>query len=274
MQEIKILPGKGKFQGGDGMIYLLKFGASMVLPPGLFFICLWALAVYLWRRSKKQWERWIAAAVFGVSTVFYLMSTGYVSGMMMSKLENVYDQPAEPQGDVIVMLGGGVTADTPNQGGWGNLHAIPAGRLLTTAELYHRLHLPVLVSGGGRPYEDSCLESVVARRDLVRLGVPENMILMENQSLNTRQNAIYSGKIMAEQALVHPILVTSAFHMERAVLNFQKEGFEVTAFPTDYRCNRQQIFHLNQLMPQTQALDDSVTVLREKLRLAVTRYLE
>ena len=256
------------------MIYLLKFGASFVLPPGLFFICLWALAVYLWRKNKNQRERWIAAGVFGVTTVFYLMSTSYVSGMMMSALENVYEQPAEPQGDVIVMLGGGVTADTPNQGAWGNLHAIPAGRLLTTAELYHRLKLPVLLSGGGKPHEEDCLESVVAKRDLLRLGVPEDMILMENQSLNTRQNAIYSGKILRDHDLSHPILVTSAFHMERSVLNFQKEGFEVTAYPTDYRYNRQQVFHYNKLMPQTQALDDTVTVLREKLRLAVTRYLE
>ncbi len=255
------------------MIYLLKFGASFVLPPGLFFICLWALAVYLWRKNKKKRERWIAAGVFLVTTVFYLMSTSYVSGLLMSSLENAYDQPANPQGDVIVMLGGGATADTPNQGELGNLCAAPAGRLLTAAELYRQLKVPVLVSGG-QVYEDSGAEALIASRELMRLGVPAEMILIEDQSLNTRQNALYSGRIMRENDLSHPILVTSAFHMERSVLNFQKEGFDVTAFPTDYRYNRRQVFHYNKLMPQTQALDDTVTVLREKLRLAVTRYFE
>ena len=255
------------------MIYLLKFGASFVLPPGLFFICLWAMAVYLWRKNKKQRERWIAAGVFGVTMIFYFMSTSYVSGMLMSAQENVYDQPAVPQGDVIIMLGGGATADTPNQGERGNLCSAPAGRLLTAAELYRQLKLPVLVSGG-QVYEDSGAEAYIASRELMRLGVPAEMILIEDQSLNTRQNAVYSGRIMREHDLSHPILVTSAFHMERSVLNFQKEGFEVTAYPTDYRYNRQQVFHYNKLMPQTQALDDTVTVLREKLRLAVTRYLE
>lgn len=255
------------------MIYLLKFGASFVLPPGLFFICLWALAVYLWRKNKKKRERWIAAGVFLVTTVFYLMSTSYVSGLLMSSLENAYDQPANPQGDVIVMLGGGATADTPNQGELGNLCSAPAGRLLTAAELYRQLKVPVLVSGG-QVYEDSGAEALIASRELVRLGVPAEMILLEDQSLNTRQNALYSGRIMRENDLSHPILVTSAFHMERSVLNFQKEGFDVMAFPTDYRYNRKQVFHYNKLMPQTQALDDTVTVLREKLRLAVTKYLE
>ncbi len=255
------------------MIYLLKFGASFLLPPGVFFVCLWALAIYLWRKDKKTAQRRAAAGVFLVTTMFYLLSTSYAANLLMSRLENVYDQPAYPQGDVIVMLGGGATMDTPNLGEQGNLCAIPAARLLTTVELYNRLHVPVLVSGG-QVYADSGPEAVIAHRELLRLGVPEHMIFTEPNSLNTRQNAMYSGRILREQGLEHPILVTSAFHMERSVLNFAKEGFQVEACPTDYHTSRQQVFHYNKLMPSSNALDDSVTVLREKLRLAVTKYLE
>lgn len=46
------------------MIYLLKFGASFLLPPGVFFVCFWALAIYLWRKDKKTATRKAAAAVF------------------------------------------------------------------------------------------------------------------------------------------------------------------------------------------------------------------
>lgn len=255
------------------MIYLLKFGASFLLPPGVFFVCLWALAIYLWRKDKKTATRKAAAAVFLATTMFYLLSTPYVSNMLMSRLENIYDQPAHPQGDVIIMLGGGATQDTPNLGEQGNLCAIPAARLLTAVELYNQLHVPVLVSGG-QVYADSGPEAVIAHRELVRLGVPEDMILTEPNSLNTRQNAMYSCRILREKGLEHPILVTSAFHMERSVLNFAKEGFQVVPCPTDYRISRKQVFHYNKLMPQSGSLDDSVTVLREKLRLTVTRYLE
>ncbi len=48
---------------GEAMIYLLKFGASLVLPPGIFFVCMFLLAVYLWRR--KQRAAWALFAVTG-----------------------------------------------------------------------------------------------------------------------------------------------------------------------------------------------------------------
>ena len=255
------------------MIYLLKFGASFLLPPGIFFLCLWLLAVYVWRLGQNAAHKRTAAAIFGVTTVFYLLSTSYVSDTLMGQLESVYDQPAEPKGDVIVMLGGGATVDTPSFGETGNLTAIPSARLIAAAELYKKLNVPVLVSGG-QVYKDSGPEAVIAKRELVRLGVPESMVLAEPNSLNTRQNAIYSAEIMREQGFEHPVLVTSAFHMERSVENFRKEGFQVVAFPADYHSSRRQVFHYNKLMPQSGALDDSVIVLREKLRLAVTRYLE
>ena len=255
------------------MIYFLQFGASFLLLPGIFFVCFWVLAIYLWRQGQRKGPRRAAAAVFLLTTLFYLLSTSYVSNMLMSRLENVYDQPAHPQGDVIIMLGGGATQDTPNLGEEGNLCAVPAARLLTAAELYNQLHVPMLVSGG-QVYADSGPEAVIAHRELLRLGVPEDMILTEPDSLNTRQNAMYSTRILREQGLEHPILVTSAFHMERSVLNFAKEGVQVVPCPTDYRTSRKQVFHYNKLMPQSSSLDDSVIVLREKLRLTVTKYLE
>lgn len=250
------------------MIYFLKFGASFLLPPGLFFLCLWALAFYLWKRAKGA-----AVVLLALTTGFYLLSTELVANQLMGNLENVYEQPANPQGDVIVMLGGGATADTPNLGEQGNLCAVPAARLLTTADLYHRLHVPVLLSGG-QVYADSGREAVIARRELMRLGVPEDQIITETESLNTRLNAKYSAVIMRERGLEHPVLVTSAFHMERSMLNFAKEGYEAVPCPTEYRVNRHQVFHYNKLMPMAAALDNSVTFFREKLRTFVTRYFE
>lgn len=251
------------------MIYLLKFGASFVLPPGIFFVCFFLTAVYLWRRREIK----AAAALLAVTGVFYLLSTSLVSAMLLKPLEEAYDQPAAPRGDVIVMLGGGATIDTPNMGEKGNLCAAPASRLLAAVELYNRLHVPVLVSGG-QVYADSGPEAVIAKRELMRLGVPEKDILLEPESLNTRQNAVFSGRIMRERGLTQPVLVTSAFHMKRSMLNFAKEGFEATAFPTDFRVSRQQSFHYNKLMPSASALEGSVIVLKERLRYLVTKYLE
>ena len=85
------------------MIYLLKFGASFVLPPGIFFVLLWGVAFWCWRRRERR----IAAALAGITLVFYLLSTAFVAEPLMRSLEAVYVPPEQPQGDVIIMLGGG-----------------------------------------------------------------------------------------------------------------------------------------------------------------------
>lgn len=251
------------------MIYMLKFGASFVLPPGLFFLLFWGIAWYLWRRKERK----ASVSLTVITAMFYLLSTSLVADWLMSGLESKYPQAAYPEGDVIIMLGGGATSDTPNQGELGNLCASPASRLLTALELHNRLQIPILVSGG-QVYEDSGPEAVIAKRKLMRLGVAEKDIILEPNSLNTRQNAMYSAELLHGYGYTHPILVTSAFHMERSVLNFEKEGLSAVAYPTDYRANTNQVFHYNKLMPKTDSLDNSVTFLREKLRTFVTRYFE
>ena len=251
------------------MIYLLKFGGSLVLPPGIFFVIFFGLAIYLWRQKQVK-----AAGILAmVNLIFYLLSTSWLSGMLLAQVERQVPQMASPQGDVIVMLGGGATKDTPNMGELGNLTNSPASRLLATYELYQRLQVPILVSGG-QVYADSGAEAQLAARELLRLGVKPEDIIIEDRSLNTRQNAVYSCELLRQRGLEHPVLVTSAFHMNRGVLNFAKEGMAVDPYPTDYRVNQEQVFHYNKLMPSAGALEDSVVVMQEVLRTTVTRYLE
>ena len=148
-----------------------------------------------------------------------------------------------------------------------------ANRLLTAVRLQRQLGIPILLSGG-QVYEDTGAEAKIARRILIDLGVPESKILVETRSINTTQNARYSAEILRAQGLTQPILVTSAFHMKRAVLNFKKQGIDVVPYPADYQVTHHPVFHYTKLRPQTEALLDNVTVLQETLRTLVTRYLE
>lgn len=251
------------------MVYLLKFGAAWVLPPGIFFLALWFVAWRLYRKREKRLAAMLAALVF----VFYLCCTHLVSERLLGALEGQYQPPENPTGDVIIMLGGGAYADTPDVSGAGTLCSSPANRLLTAVRLQRQLNVPIILSGG-QVYSDSGPEALIAKRVLMDLGVPEDKIIVEGRSVNTTQNAKFSAEIMREKGFNKPILVTSAFHMPRSVLNFAKNGVEVTAYPADYRTNTKHDFHYNKLKPSTEALDDNVTVLQEVLRALVTRYLE
>ena len=252
------------------MVYFLKFGASWLLPPGIFIVALFALAWYAW---KRRGERRIAALLFALTFVFYLLCTSVVAERTLGWLEQAYLPPAEPAGDVIIMLGGGAMPDSPDVAGVGALCASPANRLLTAVRLQRKLGVPILLSGG-QVYEDTGAEAKIARRILIDLGVPESKILVETRSINTTQNARYSAEILRAQGLTQPILVTSAFHMKRAVLNFKKQGIDVVPYPADYQVTHHPVFHYTKLRPQTEALLNNVTVLQETLRTLVTRYLE
>ena len=247
------------------MIQFLKFGASFFLPPGIFFLAFLFLAFFAWKRG----ERFAAKAVVLITAVFYLLSTYLVADVLMGALEDAYMPPAKPEGDVVIMLGGGAFSDAPDVDGEGALTASPSTRLLTAVRLAQKLDLPILVSGG-QVFQESGKEALLAKRTLVSLGIPESRILVEGASQNTVQNAAYTAKILKEYGLVRPILVTSAFHMKRSVLNYEKLGIEVVPYPTDYMVSHHPIFHVVKLAPSADALHTNAVVLQECLRTAVT----
>ena len=251
------------------MIYLLKFGASWILPPGIFIILFAALSIYLIKFSGK-----LACAVGVVTLTFYLLCTGLVAERFMGHLEKSYLPPErleETGADVIIVLGGGAISDVRDVDGSGTLCASPSSRLLTAVRLQKILDIPILLSGG-QVYSDSGAEALIAERILKSLGVPDEKILIETKSVNTTQNAIFSAEILRQKNFSRPMLVTSAFHMKRAVLNFSRQNIEVIPYPTDYTVSHNPKFRYTKLRPQAEALLLNVTVLQEVLRTAVTEY--
>lgn len=252
------------------MIYILKFGAAWILPPGIFILAMVGIAAYLW---KKHGLRRAAGAAAVTAFVLYLLSIGAVADRLMGSLERTYDVPAQPQGDIIVMLGGGAIADVQDVDGVGMLAQSPSSRLLTTLRLHRFYNLPILLSGG-QVFSDTGSEAEIARRVLLSLGVPDAMIYVERRSLTTGQNARYSAEILRQEGFTHPILVTSAFHLPRAVLNFEHEGIAVTPYPADFWVSGNPQLYLIKFAPNASALLTNTVFLQEKLRIFVTRYLE
>lgn len=251
------------------MITFLKFGASWVLPPGIFFVILFGVGIYCWRKGQRP----LAGVLLAVTFVFYLLSTGFVSELLVKSLESRYVPPSEPCGDVVVVLGGGALKDTPDVDGDGQLCGRYANRVLTGARLAKKWSLPVIISGG-QLYEDSGKEAEIAKRAMLTLGVPQGEIISEDQSLTTSQNAKYTKEILQEYGFQKPVLVTSAFHMPRAVQTFNLQGVEVIPYPADYLVNVQPVFHYKKLRPNAEALDNSVLILQEYLRILVLTFFD
>ena len=237
------------------------------MPPGIFVLLMLALAAKLFRIDRK-----LSLIVLIGTAIFYLLCTSLVAEKFMGWLEEIYRPPAQVEtsgADVIVLLGGGAISQVPDVDGVGALCASPANRLLTAVRLQKILNVPILISGG-QTYSDSGAEAEISARVLKSLGVAENKILTETKSVNTTQNARYSAKILQEKNLSRPLLVTSAFHMRRAMLNFKIQQLEPIAYPTDFTVTHNPTFHYTKLRPRAEALLLNVTVMQEILRTWVT----
>jgi len=249
------------------LVYYVRFLYSTFLfPPGIILLALVLLCFYLYRR-----QRGLAKILSMITLLFYLSTTSLVGDMLIGSLERRHQPPTLVQGDVIVMLGGGATLDTPNVSGLGHLSGFAANRLLTSAQLYHSLHVPILVSGG-KVLETTGLEADIAKVILMGLGVPADKIISENQSLNTTDNARFTKKILVERGFSEPILVTSAFHMERSILQFNKFNVAVIPYPTDYQTTIEMKFQPHQLWPSAGALVNVSLALKEYVGILAVKW--
>ena len=162
----------------------------------------------------------IRKLIFRIAKVFLLLSAllalvAAVAWFYPEKFLCV-DSGKNVSADVIVVLGGGV-------------HERP----LRAAELFRQHAAPrILISGAG--------DDVINRDLLLKQGVPRNVIQMEDDSTTTRENAIFSIKLLRAQHVLSVILVTTWYHSRRAQKTFEHFAPEIKFYsrPSYYAFDR------------------------------------
>ena len=138
--------------------------------------------------------------------------------------------------DGIVVLGGAISPDVSAARGVVALDEA-AERLTVTAELARRYPNARIVFAGGSNalvFPEGA-EAAFAVRELEALGVAHDRITAEEQSRNTIENAVFSRLIANPKPGERWLLVTSAYHMPRAMAVFRAASFAVEAYPVDWR---------------------------------------
>jgi uncharacterized SAM-binding protein YcdF (DUF218 family) len=235
---------------------------AFAVPPGVLVLLAGFLGVWFLRGKRRA--AGVAFLLFGA--LLWTFSVEPVSDRLIRGLESPYEQLADPKGDVIVLLGGGAYERAPDLTGEGAPCGEMLGRLVTAVRLQKRLKVPVLVSGGNA-FRNKASEAPIVKRFLVDLGVPEDRIILEGESRDTRENANMSAAILRRAGYARPILVTSAFHMRRAVLFFERAGLSVTPFPTGFTTWTGMKHGPEDFLPSAPALYGSATAMREYLAL-------
>ena len=204
---------------------LSKIGWLFAAPSRVLLLA--ALAGVALRRHA------LALAALGVLAAAAILPLG---GLALSRLEATFPpMPAPARIDGILVIGGAL--DAPRFDQWPGSGFDPAiGRLFEAARLAKAYPLArVLDIGGPDPHTaDRRAEADAAADVLVRLGVARSRIEIERESRNTYENAVNAA------ALAHPkpgetwVLITSAFHMPRAIGCFRAAGFAPLADPVDF----------------------------------------
>ena len=138
--------------------------------------------------------------------------------------------------DGIVVLGGAVDPEFVAARGAPDLNEA-AERVTVVAELARKYpSARILYSGGsGRLLFQGGAEAQFAGALIETFGVPKSRLILEDQSRNTAENAIFSLRLAMPKPGERWLLVTSAYHMPRSMGAFRRAGFAVEAYPVDYR---------------------------------------
>lgn len=214
-------------------VYVFLASLTYPLYASLWLMALGAIAVALrWRRT--------GGAMIGLALAWtFLWSIPQLSDWLRASLEQRYEIVAEeslPTADAIVVLGGGSRYPWL-QRGQTDPELLTSSRLAAGARAWLAGKARIIVLSGGRGGRHG---SEARRMALAigQLGIPPSVLVLEEQSHNTRDNAANTARLARERNIRRILLVTSGVHMPRAALQFQREGIEVVPVPVPERARR------------------------------------
>jgi len=161
----------------------------------------------------------------------------------------------------IVILGGGLRNPAREYAQQITLKDNTLVRVRYGAILAKQTHLPLLVSGG------MVLDSKLPSEAEVMSGVLKNEFhqtvrWQEHRSRNTAENARYTQEILHKEGIQRILLVTHALHMRRAVEQFEQQGLQVLAAPTEFLSGPGKI-DVFSFLPSAKALEKNSLVIHE-----------
>lgn len=219
------------------MFYAISRLLTPLATPSTLFITLLSLGLLLAMTRARRTGLGIA-----LSALLILLSLGLlpIGESLRQTLENRFPIPAvESPPTGIVVLGGAIATRLTLVRGGGQTALFEAGdRYVETAVLAHRFpQARIVIAAGSDDFWELPgvqVEADLAKTLLVRLGIAAERISLDRQSRNTYENAINSLAVATPKPGEKWLLVTSAYHMPRAIGVFRQIGFAVTAYPVDF----------------------------------------
>jgi uncharacterized SAM-binding protein YcdF (DUF218 family) len=218
------------------LLFVLSKIFWRLVEPDLLLLAVVALGLTI--GATTRWARaGMRIAVTGTSlllAIAFLPTDAWLMGPLENRFPPVRDMPAHVDG--IIALGGAIDPERTEAHGIPSLND-EAERVTTFVTLARRYPTAKLVftSGSAFVFADHPKEADAAKRLFADLGMDTTKIIFERESRNTYENAIFSKPLADPKPGETWILVTSAWHMPRAVGIFRRAGWSVLPWPVAYK---------------------------------------
>jgi uncharacterized SAM-binding protein YcdF (DUF218 family) len=206
--------------------------AGFVFSLGGFVVLSVLATLFLFVKPQSTIARRVLASIVAA---YACMSIYAISHVLVAALGAAY-RPLEaadvPSGKTVavVMGSGGYTVRD-----WsGREYSLPdpyaASRAVEAARVYRLVEPVFVVASGGKvsPRQTSEATGLIVRETLVQLGVPKDRLILQITSRNTHEEVLLDTEVIRNLRADRVVVVTSDFHMRRAVGAFRAAGLEVT----------------------------------------------
>ena len=240
---------------------VVKTSVEILSSPLVLASCLLLAFLLLRRRSRRKMAS--VCLFFGVA-IAYLSALPMCGRALLAPLESAYPPLTArvPSAEFVVVLGSGYS---PHDGVPVAAALDDAGRarIIEGIRLLKQLGTARLVVSGGRPRRTP---AAIGYAELAReLGVsPERIVLLETP-LDTGDEVEAIAKLLGTQPF---LLVTSAYHMPRAVRLMRRVGANPIPAPTQQRVDFSLTLGWRDLLPGSDGLRYTEEALHEYLGLA------
>ena len=214
-----------------------KILTALTLPSSLIALLIGLGWLLMLRERSLRHARRLVLAGIALLLLFGIAPVGNVLILPLEQRAASYPLPTPADKFAGIILLGGFEDGWVSGGRPGLAVNESAERLTEGIRLARRYPDAKIVFTGGTGNLLVAGQEAAAPigRYLTDIGIAEERLVLENKSRNTHENAIFTRDILKPKPGERWLLITSAYHMPRSVGIFRKAGFEIVAYPVDYR---------------------------------------
>jgi len=238
--------------------YISKLLAFILMPLTWVFV----LLIWSWRTKIETRKRKLF--LIALCTLYFFSNSFIVDECMRIWEYTSDDLKKTEKFEYAVVLGGMTTYDPRLEQ---PKFIASADRLWQVLPLLKNGQVgKIIITGGsGSINHPEEKEAAILKKYLLKLEIPDSLIIIENESKNTRENATNTKIILDSLKIKSKILfVTSSFHMRRGIGCFNKVGVtNIRPFCTDRYSGPRKFEFDHLLIPNSHALDEFTLLIHE-----------